>query len=155
MQKKTAVIVTMVICFIAFSALMSIVQAAPTATSGGVWITDMSDTPTYNFVTGQTAKIHWVADGTVDITVKDAANTVVYSATDQPTSASPLTYTPTYGGTYTVHVTGAATVEISFWTLFVVPESALGTIMATGAGFAAFGAFGVFKIKHAKNKKPL
>lgn len=154
MQKRKAIVVAiLVVFFVTILSSITVVQAAPTATVAGLTITDVAGTKKIDFVLNQVIYIHWIADGTVDITVRDVNNVVVYSKTDQPATASPLQFTPPQGGYYMVSCTGAPSATLSVWTLFVVPESILGTLMATGAGFAAFGTFGVFKIKHAKNKK--
>lgn len=152
-KRKVTVVAILIVFFVAVIPSINVVQAAPTAKTAGLTITDVTGTKQIDFALNQIVYIHWIADGTVNITVTDANKVVVYSKTDQPTTASPLQFTPPQGGYYTVNCTGAPSAALSVWTLFVVPESILGTLMATSAGFAAFGTFGVFKIKHAKNKK--
>jgi hypothetical protein len=142
----------MLVFFVVITASMNAVQAG-TATDAGLWLTDQYGNIKNDFVLNQVVYVNWITTGgTVDITVTDANNVVVYSVTDKLASDSPLQFTPLHGGSYTVSCTGAESKEISVWTLFVVPESVLGTLMATGAGFSAFGTLGVFKLKRAKTK---
>jgi hypothetical protein len=96
--------------------------------------------------------INWAADGTVKITVTDP-NGVETVLGDELPSYGYLSYTPTSRGTYFVNCTGAPASQFSAggW-FFVLPESALGTLIAVLAGFAAFGTFRLTR-KHSKKRQ--
>ena len=101
--------------------------------------------------------IRWNPDpagSTVDITVVDAANNVVAGPwLNQPIGNAPIICGPLPPGYYFVLVNGQQAFNIAVSSLFVVPESVLGTLMVTVAGFAAFAAFGAFRIVKQNRRK--
>jgi hypothetical protein len=68
--------------------------------------------------------------------------------------AQPLVWTPTQNGYYYIVCKGAVSYSypIAVASVFILPESVLGTLMATVAGFAAFGTIGAIKLKRGKTK---
>ncbi len=126
------------------------------ANSASVWTKDNVGTSKSQFDLGETVFIYWVpgpADRVVDIKVVDSTNTVIAGPwLAQPASNAPLSFVPPGPGLYTVLVNGQPAWTIAVATFFVVPESILGTLMATFAGFAAFATIGIVKRKHAKSK---
>jgi hypothetical protein len=134
------------------------VCAAP-ATVASVWTEDIGGTVKNTFAVGETVYVHWTvgADGgTVNIIITDNAfTTIAILGTTVSVGAQPLTWTPSTPGTYYVMVQGATNqvYPIAVSSLFVVPESLLGTLMAITAGFAAFGTITAVGRKRSKSKK--
>jgi hypothetical protein len=128
-----------VTCVLA-SLLSANVAYAGTATTAVVWTTDTAGNPKVEFNVGETVRIHWMADGTVDISVDKIAGGVEFGfpLTDMPNTGT-YDFTPSKGsGIYEIKVTGSNVVMISYGTFFVVPELPMGAILATVASFAAF-----------------
>jgi uncharacterized repeat protein (TIGR01451 family) len=125
------------------------------AASASVWTTNDAGVELSEFGLGQTVYIHWhpSPDNTVvDIQVQDQDGNVVFGpALTLAQADSPVSFTPPFAGYFTVLVNGAPAFHIAVSTLFVVPESALGTLMATIACLAA--AVTLHSNKH-KHKKP-
>ena len=126
---------------------------APTATCGSI-ITYLGSTPTSQFDLGDVVTIKLVtvspAGAESTVVVKDPLNAVV-ATFNNVLEGDSNSYTPLMNGVYTVNANGVVT-PFAVATFFVVPESILGTLMATVAGFAAFATIGIVKRKHAKSK---
>jgi len=131
------------------------------------------------FITNENVYIGWSASGvsnpSVDvyvISISSGEKVTLYKAetalgsggvdsgTDlynQPLSSVKCIYfIPQDDGWYEIHCIGLETSSykvVGVGTVLVTPESALGSIMAIGAGIAAFGAIGVVKQRHSKAKK--
>jgi hypothetical protein len=156
MQSKY--IAAIAICFICLMGLSAAgtVNAANTATHGVIIVSATPNTfpppPDMEFPINVPMYINWAADGTVKITVTDP-NGVETVLGDELPSYGYLSYTPTSRGTYFVNCTGAPASQFSAggW-FFVLPESALGTLIAVLAGFAAFGTFRLTR-KHSKKRQ--
>jgi len=119
----------------------------PTATVASVWTTDTGNVGKLNFDSGEPVRIHWQADGTVDIELKYIDGTLDKKWTNQPSSGH-VDCIPQLGmGKYKIYVTGADTLEIAYGTFFVIPELAFGTFTATVAGL---GSFGLARLKRRK-----
>ena len=154
MRIKRAVVITVFV--LALMSTIGVVNADNTATHGFAWpSTTPNGAPPSNavFPLGVPLYINWAAGGTVKITVTDPIGTVIVIGDELPSSGS-LPFTPTIGGTYVVSCTGAtsSTFSAGGW-FFVLPESALGTLIAVVAGFAAVGTFKMVKRNSAKNKQ--
>jgi uncharacterized repeat protein (TIGR01451 family) len=126
------------------------------ADAASVWTTNNLGDSKSQFNLGETVFIYWnpaPLGSVVDIKVVDSTNTVIAGPwLSQPVSNAPLSFVPPGPGVYSVLVNGQPAWTIAVATLFVVPESILGTLMATVAGFAAFATLGIVKRKHAKSK---
>jgi hypothetical protein len=126
---------------------------AGTAQSASVWAEDSAHTYKNQFLVGETMYIYWSdspAGSTVDIKVTDSSNNVLASWTNQPESANgTLTYTFTQPGYYFIVCNGAQAFPIAVATIFVVPESVLGTLGVLTVGFAAYV---IVKMRPAKKK---
>jgi hypothetical protein len=137
-----------VICAVALLSTVCFAYAG-TAKQASVWTTDINAVPKNTFGPVELIYIWWNPDPagtTVDITVVDAANNVVVGPlVNQPIGNAPIVCGPLAPGYYFVLVNGQPAFNIAVASLFVVPESVLGTLMATVAGFAAFGAFRIVK----------
>ena len=124
------------------------------ANAASVWTTNNLGDPKSQFNQGETVYIYWnpaPPGSVVDIKVVDSSDVVVAGPwLAQPVGNAPLSFVPPGPGMYRVLVNGQPAWTIAVATLFVVPESILGTLMATFAGFAAFVTIGVVK---SKNKK--
>jgi len=102
--------------------------------------------------------IYWVSDpsGPVDLRVtyfdpNDLTQPEVEIQTWSnvaPTARGTYSFLADKIGTYRIHYDGVIK-DIGVSSIFVVPESALGTLMALGVGFAVLGSFGL--AKHKKN----
>jgi len=144
-MKKTVMVIILPAIVLALS--MSLVYAAP-ATWATISIEDTNGAQKVEFALGETVVLRWTANGEVDIIV------TYYETEDDPTGdptpfewynqASPgtVSFEPEAVGFYEVSCTGATKTRLlAYGTFFVIPESLLGTLMATFAGFAAFGVF--------------
>lgn len=114
---------------------------AATAKVASVWTTDTSNNPKALFNAGETIRIRWSADGTVDILVRFQDSSIDGSWSNKPNTGY-VDYNPTRGqGLYMVYCTGAQTVTIAYGTLMVVPELPLGTIGAFLGPLAALAIY--------------
>jgi uncharacterized repeat protein (TIGR01451 family) len=127
---------------------------APQATSASVWTTNNVGTAKSEFNLGETVFIYWHPspdNAIVDIQVKDQANNVVLGPLlNQPIANSPVAFNPAAPGYYTVLIDGQPAFTIAVATLFVLPESLLGTLMSIVACLAA--AVTVYTTKQKKSK---
>jgi hypothetical protein len=118
-----------------------------------VWAEDSAKNYRNQFNVGETMHIYWNDDppgSTVDINVTNSVGTVLASWTNQPESANgTLAYTFSSPGYYFIDCGGAPVFPIAVATIFVIPESVLGTLTVLGVGFAAYG---LVKMRHAKKK---
>jgi hypothetical protein len=134
----------MLIVMLGLLALMVAINVAHAATAkvASVWTTDIYNNPTQDFQLGQTVRIHWSADGTVDIYAgKDGVQESWSPLIDEPNSGT-YDFIPDLGtGVYWINVTGAPSYVIAYGTIYVVPDIPIGAITATVACFAAFGLF--------------
>lgn len=160
LQRRKASIVVM-LCVLALAFSVNLVHAANANTASVCATSDAAGNTKANFwSTPSTIYIWWTAQqadgtpGTVDIEIQDSAgNTVVGPILNQPMGAQPIIWNAPVGYYYLV-VKGSAGVAsykypIAVASVFIIPESLLGTLMATVAGFAAFGAI---RLKRVKNK---
>jgi len=139
-MQKTKIILFGFICLLA-SILCINAAFAATATYASVWTTDTSNVNKIKFDPGETVRIHWKADGTVNIDVWKIGGDREFLISDQPEEGY-YDFVPSQGnGFYQIWVTGAsAGVTIAYGTFFVIPELPLGVLMAVVGCFAAFGA---------------
>lgn len=157
-MRKTPIVISLILVITCFALATSLVQAG-TATTASVWTEDSAGNKVNFFNPGQTVYIYWnvgPSDGTVDIYIVNTAGaTIVTIGTNLGPGAQPQTWTPTAPGYYYVVAKGAVEYyyPIAVASIFILPESAFGTIMATTAGFAAFGTIAIVKRKYTKNKK--
>lgn len=136
-------------------------DAAHAGTAGAVTGLDTRTAPngggisTSTYTLGSHVYIYWASvvpsGSTVDITVYGPSGSVVAQWLDQPLSASgsaALSFVVNYPGYYDIMFNGQ---RITVWgvSVFVLPESALGTMIAIFAGVAAVGTF-----KFIKRNKP-
>jgi hypothetical protein len=142
-----------IVCTVALLSTVCVVYAG-TANSASVWTTDILANPKNSFGPAELIYIRWNPApplSTVDITVVNVANNVVAGPwLNQPIGNAPIICGPLAPGYYFVLVNGQPAFAIAVASLFVVPESVLGTLMATVAGFAAFGAFRIVKRNRRK-----
>jgi hypothetical protein len=126
------------------------------ATVASVWTTDISNNPKNEFSPSESVFIHWHPtpdNAVVDIKVVDTSNNVVAGPWNNlPVSNTPLSFVPPHSGYYKVLVNGQPASEIAVATVFVLPESVLGTIMTLFTGLAAFAIFAGFKTKAIRIK---
>ena len=119
-------------------------------------IEDASGNQKTQFDLGNKVYIRWSASTDAVITItyyESAADPVGDLLETWPKSAGAglEEYLPPSTGFYDVALTGASPRTFAYGTFFVIPESILGTLMATVAGFAAFGTVGVVKYRRAKS----
>ena len=130
--------------------------AAPTARSASIQTSDITATAKSSYAPGEIVYINLLsvapAGSDANIEVRDSADVVVAGPWLNQLAGSVNSFTPASGGYYTVYSNGVALATIAVATFFVVPESMLGTLTATVAGFAAFATIGIVKRKHAKSK---
>ena len=139
------------------------VAYAGTATSASIIMTDAAGDPIPNseYLVGQPIYVKIATantGGTVDLEIVD------YETNDHvayPTASGPFVvgqiveFAPLPAGHYLTYANRVSSVSfraIASGSFFVVPESMLGTLTATVAGFAAFATIGIVKHKHAKSK---
>ncbi|MCW4044509.1 MAG: hypothetical protein NWE94_03215 [Candidatus Bathyarchaeota archaeon] len=140
-------IVALVVCIASFALIVNMAYAA-SATWATISVEDSSGKQKVEFDVGETVYLKWTANGDVDIVV------TYYETEDDPTgdptsfnwynqpSSGTVSFEPDAVGFYEVSCTGATKKRLlAYGTFFVIPESILGTLMATAACFAAFGAF--------------
>jgi len=140
-MQKSKIILFGFVCLLA-SILCINAAFAATATYGSVWTTDTSDVNKIKFDPGETVRIHWKADGTVDIAVFKIGGGLEpgFPILNQP-QESHYDFVPSQGnGFYQIFVTGAAPWIIAYGTIFVIPQLPLGVLMAVVGCFVAFGA---------------
>jgi len=157
-MRKIKVAIALLVGLMVFALTATVVHAAP-ATVASVWTTDSSNTLTNNFSVGNTVYIHWTVGndgGTVNIYVVDASLVVVATVgSNVGVGSSPLTWIANVApGNYYIVVQGALSLffPIAVASIFVVPESALGTVMAATVGFAAFGTVALVKQRRSKKQ---
>ena len=121
------------------------------ANAASVWTKNNLGDFKSQFNPTETVFIYWhpsPAGSVVDIKVVDSANIVIAGPwLAQPVGNAPLSFVPPGPGVYRVLVNGQPVWVIAVATLFVVPESILGTLMTTFAGFAAFATLGIVRRK--------
>ena len=123
------------------------------ATTGSIWTTsDLAGTiETSQFAPGQTVYIFWEVNpsGSADVEIwtKIGDNMGVVLVDFGPIAGTSTSWIA-QEGEYYIRIEGVGTFPIAVASIFVVPESVLGTVMATVTGFAAFGA--VYLIKHKR-----
>ena len=143
---------------IALALTINVVFAAvPTAETASIETTDISGNPQSSYAPGEIVYVHLLSVAPIgtnaNIEVRDSANVIVAGPWLNVLAPSALLACgPFAPGDYTVYVNGVAMATIAVATFFVVPESMLGTLTATVAGFAAFATIGIVKRKHAKSK---
>ena len=144
---------------IALTMTINVAFAAPPTARAASVITaaDAACTiPSSNFAFGATVYVKLESvqpiGSNADLEVRDSSSGVVAGPWLNQVAGSVNSFVPASAGYYTVFVNGAPAWYIAVATFFVVPESMLGTLMATVAGFAAFATIGIVKRKHAKSK---
>ena len=134
------------------------VAYAGTATAGSIACTNAAGTPVASYLTTDTVYVKVLvalpAGSTVDLEIRNRATNTVVGPVITGALVNSINNFGTYApGNYTVYANDVpAGSFISAATFFVVPESMLGTLTATVAGFAAFATIGIVKRKHAKSK---
>jgi hypothetical protein len=160
---RRKVIALGILCVLSLALSISLVNAAGTAEVASVWAEDGSGNKLNVFNPGDTVTIKWHAtykDGTTDAActvdikiVKTDGSTLVTLVTGGATPDGSTTWTAVAGYYYIVCEGAVSYVyPIAVASIFILPESALGTLMATTAGFAAFGTIAIVKRKRAGNK---
>jgi hypothetical protein len=157
---RRKVIAIGILCVLSLALSISLVNAAGTAEVASVWAEDGSGNKLNVFNPGDTVTIKWHATlqdgtaGTVDIKiVKTDGSTLVTLVTGGAGPDGSTTWTAVAGYYYIVCEGAVSYVyPIAVASIFILPESALGTLMATTAGFAAFGTIAIVKRKRAGNK---
>jgi hypothetical protein len=155
--KLTKKLFIAVVCIAAFASAVSIVSAG-TATSANIYTTsDVAGLQrTTYFVVNQPIYIFWtVGEGeTIDLRIYNQAGTLVADVgTNLVIADQPRTWSASTPGIYYIVYPSGTWIAFAVASVTVVPESILGTVMATVAGFAAFGTIGLVKHKTAKNRK--
>ena len=79
----------------------------------------------------------------MDINIYDSDGNLVSNFVSQ--TSQPATWVPRAVGTYYIVIPGKGVLPIAVASILVVPESVLGTLMATVVGFAAVGTVMVVK----------
>ncbi len=155
--KKTIIIVALIIAALAIS--ISQVNALPLATTADVECHDNAagtGPAIIQCAVNTQLWIFWIqapSNTWVTIQVDDPnGNTIVNVPQQTSADSGSITFTTTIGGTYKVKVIGAFDValdtdEIASQTVFVVPESILGTLGVICAGIAAFGTVKIYQKK--------
>jgi hypothetical protein len=158
MNKKQVVILALAI------SLLSIVAFAGFASAGTAGSLTNVDTQTApggagvsqdTFSLGSTVYIYWGASspvgGTVDVTVYDPAGAQLVQWLNQaPGASGTLSFVVNQPGYYDIAYNGTRLLTsrtIASVSIFVLPESALGTLIALAAGLAAVGTFKIVKGK--------
>jgi hypothetical protein len=163
MKKKEAIIAAFIMCLLSIGITAGLVHAAGTADVASVWVTSdqLGNIKVNTFTPGQIVWIWFnaidsVPNPSVDIKIVDPAGNLVY----QPANwigyigGQPLQWTPQTPGYYYIVINGAGfsgIYPIAVASVFVLPESAIGTLMAIAAGLAAVGTFRIVRSK--KNKQ--
>lgn len=135
------------------------VAYAGTATSASITMVNGVGTPVSQYAIGETIRVKVettnAPGATVDLQIKDFSTGVPVSVLIPGAVAGSIVDFPALPqGHYRVYANDVP-VGIGFIataSFFVVPESMLGTLTATVAGFAAFATIGIVKRKHAKSK---
>jgi hypothetical protein len=159
MQLKSGI--TIVLCIFIFASAIGFASATE-ANRGSVWSTTDGNPNNWetDFLVGQSIYINWLAKpvgSTVDISVTFEDDSGVPLANGETglllvqIESGTIYFVPMKPGDYTIHMNGAEDVQIAVATVFVVPESTLGTLMAALASLAAFGTIGIVKRKRPKN----
>ncbi|RLI46166.1 hypothetical protein DRO69_03670 [Candidatus Bathyarchaeota archaeon] len=145
-MKTKKVLLLTIFCALALMLSVNLAKAAD-ATVATLHTTDSSGNDKVQFAIGETIYIRWTADGTVNIEVKFQNGTTDGQWLNQSKTGT-IAYTPTKGaGYYAIYCTGALPIPIAYGTLLVtVPETPLGTIMASAACFGALLVFGIKKL---------
>ena len=130
---------------------------AAKATTGSIACTDAAGNPVASYLTTDTVHVKVLialpAGSTMDLEIRDSTNTVVGPTVTGALEGSINAFTTYAPGTYKVYANKLPIGSfVAVATFFVVPESMLGTLTATVAGFAAFATIGIVKRKHAKSK---
>ena len=143
---------------IALTMTINVASAAvPYAIVANVNSCDIAGTPKTEFGASENVYIQLTstspAGDKADVVVtRDSDSAVIASYPGLVAVSAVLDLGTLSPGTYTVTANGALVKTIAVATFFVVPESILGTLTATVAGFAAFATIGIVKRKHAKSK---
>ena len=128
--------------------------AGPTARSASIATTDSLGNAKSSFALGEIVYVHLLSVAPIgsnaNIEVRDSSNVVVAGPWLNQLAGSVNSFTPASNGVYKVYANGVLMKTIAVATFFVVPESILGTLMATVAGFAAFATIGIVKRKKSK-----
>ena len=165
--KKIALITLSLIMLASF--MVTVVSASTATSVGSIWADSQPNDQAGNYkireaYVGQTVYIYWEEvypdGGTVDIIVEAYDNNQVYFTTIgvgtglAPAASGTVSFiVPNVpGGVCNIKLNGISIIySVASVTVFVVPESVLGSAMAALAGFAAFGAIGIVKHKRSKN----
>ena len=147
------------ICFIALASAINLVGAVTQPIAGSLWTTSdaLGQVHTAVFDVGDTVYIWWSTTPSVPVEIEiydswgsQVANLGSYTSPPPPAA----TWTPTAEGVYAIVIPGSTIIGyIAAGSILVVPESVLGTVMATVAGFAAFGAIGLVKHNRARGMR--
>jgi hypothetical protein len=147
-----------VFVFLVFASTLVLVNASGNAVTSSVWTTasSVSSSPhQLQFNPGETVYIWWdslPSGSTVDITVTPPGAPYVSPIVfyGKVVGDAPVSFIATSPGVWTVNCTGADLLSVSVSTLFVVPESVLGTLIALAAGFAGVAVIMLTKRVHPK-----
>ncbi len=138
--------VALLVCVVTLAAAINLVYASAT-----LWVTDTDGNAQTMFHYTDTIRINWQSTQRVDITVtyyeseynyeNDIDGEFRFELTDQ-NPVGTYDFVPNEIGFFLVECTNAGKVKvIASGTILTIPESVLGTLMATVAGFAAIGVF--------------
>jgi hypothetical protein len=161
-QKRGLTLVLLVVSLLSVGLMADVAHAG---TAGAVTDLDTRTAPngggysTITYTIGSRVYIYWGSvipyGSTVDIKVYGPDGSLVTQWLNQPISASgtaALSFEVNRPGYYDITFNGQ---RITVWgiSVFVLPESALGTLIAIVAGVAAVGTFKIVQQKKTKNKQ--
>jgi len=159
-NRKKTIAALAFLATLALALAINLAYATPTAVTGGVSTTGSAATSPVktSFFLGEPVFIHWYCypdDGTVNITITNSAGNWIADVghTEMSQSESPQQWVPETPGDYRVLLNGQFSIAIGVASVFVVPESALGTVMATVVGFGAFGVVSIVKRNRARDTR--
>jgi hypothetical protein len=159
MKNNRMIAVLAMVAFLVFASTLVLANASGNAIASSVWTTTsgISSSPhQLQFNPGDVVYVWWDSypiGSTVDITVTPPGGSyvtpIVFTGV-RATVDAPVSFTASSPGVWTVSCTGADTLSISVSTLFVIPESVLGTLIALAAGFAGVAVVTLVKRAHPK-----
>ena len=131
---------------------------AAKAITASIACTDSLGNPVASYLTTDNVYVKVLialpAGSTMDLEIRNIATNTVVGPVITGALVNSINNFGTYApGNYRVYANHLPVGSfIAAATFFVVPESMLGTLTATVAGFAAFATIGIVKRKHAKSK---
>jgi hypothetical protein len=164
-MKLYRVIIFILTIVVPLALMVNVCSASSAASVDKAWAGMNPNDDSGQVTQGSIVNIYWTgvvasADGnTVDIKVIDPnGNQVAFWTGLGPSASGTIHFEAAEYGTYGIIMEGHPTyykysTTVAASSVFALPETALGTLMALASGFAAFGVLGIAKTKRTAEKR--